>query len=318
MKKGLAWKKVQIFIHGHLLNPLWGSRKQRHDKRIQATVNAIEEYVLEHYLEAAVQKANKCQTGAAEQSKCVAASTMQTGPERVWSLWLQGEENAPALVRNCFASIRHYSGLETIVLDQNSLQQYISLPEVIVEKYKKGKIKACHFADICRVELLYQYGGYWMDATCLMTAPAPQNIQEADFFMPLTSPGIIGDYSGFQNCYIRAKKGSWLLKAWREMILDYWTHEEGLLDYFQHQIMFKTLVEKSSQGQKEYEKMPRITHEAAQQLWLLHGDEDYSEEKWAQYTRDSFFQKCSHKDSQLKSGSIKEYIVNKWHISEKN
>ena len=59
----------------------------------------------------------------------------------VWTLWLQGEKNAPQIVKNCFNSFRTYlKNRRLIVLDEHSIQKYISLPNYIIAKYKGGKI----------------------------------------------------------------------------------------------------------------------------------------------------------------------------------
>ena len=93
--------------------------------------------------------------------------------ERIFSIWLQGEENAPPIVKVCFASIRKNCTQDFVVLDEKTLFDWIQLPDYVVTKWKKGKIHPAHFTDICRLELLYQYGGIWADATDFIAAPFP-------------------------------------------------------------------------------------------------------------------------------------------------
>ncbi|MDR3208424.1 MAG: capsular polysaccharide synthesis protein [Rickettsiales bacterium] len=77
------------------------------------------------------------------------------------SFWLQGEENAPPLVRACLRSIRGNCRRQLILLDENTLSDYIELPGFVWDKYKGGDMRPAHFADIARVELLHNYGGFY-------------------------------------------------------------------------------------------------------------------------------------------------------------
>lgn len=38
---------------------------------------------------------------------------------------------------------------------------------------EKGNISNTQFSDILRINLLARYGGYWIDATCLLTQSTP-------------------------------------------------------------------------------------------------------------------------------------------------
>ena len=89
----------------------------------------------------------------------------------IWILWLQGVENAPEIVKKCIKSIKYYNGdKKIVVLTKDNLFDYIKLPKYIIEKWRKGIISNTHFSDIVRIELLYDYGGIWMDATTFCTS----------------------------------------------------------------------------------------------------------------------------------------------------
>ena len=130
---------TDIVIRGHVLVPLWWSRERRREKRCQVLTSAIPNY-FKRYLPAAA---------AILERKVI----KDDKDEKIWTLWLQGEDKAPPLVKACFKSIRKHCKQELIVLDENTIWDYITLPKEIVEKRKAGKIKHAHFADICRVEL---------------------------------------------------------------------------------------------------------------------------------------------------------------------
>ena len=60
-------------------------------------------------------------------------------PDKIWTCWLQGEEQAPPIVKKCLASIRRHSGgREVIVITEKNMWQYVSFPDFILRK-KKGR-----------------------------------------------------------------------------------------------------------------------------------------------------------------------------------
>ena len=159
----------KIGLFGHVFNPFWKTRMERRIRRTDLTAKIVPQY-FKRYLP------------AVKQVKEI-TPVKDDKNDKIFTLWLQGEDNAPALVKACFRSVRRHCKQELIVLDANTVFDYISLPEVIVKKYKSGKIGHAHFADICRVELLYKYGGYWLDSTGFVTAAIPDWIEKQDVFV---------------------------------------------------------------------------------------------------------------------------------------
>ena len=266
----------------HILNPIWYSREKRRKIRTDYLVDTADKY-FQRYLPV---------VKGVEETKVI----NNDKKEKIFSIWLQGEENAPDLVKACFKSVRRHCKQELIVLNEQTLFDYIKLPEKIMEKRKQGLIKNAHFADICRVELLYQYGGIWLDATGFVTEQIPQYIIDSDFFMFLVRPMGTFGYSFVQNCFIRARKGSYLLAAWRAMILDYWMHEDIELDYFMHQLLFRTLVTHDERGKKYFEQMPHVFQDGTHSLWWEYKDKPFDEKVFRDVTKNAFFQKTTFKD----------------------
>ena len=89
---------------------------------------------------------------------------------RIWFCWLQGLEQAPPLVKLCYEALgQKLPDREIVVIDAKNVFDYITLPEEIVEKWKRGIIGPAHFSDLIRLELLVRYGGYWIDATVYLS-----------------------------------------------------------------------------------------------------------------------------------------------------
>ncbi len=286
-----------VMLRGHILNWPWRSRIARRQVRSDVISNIIPRY-FKRYLPAAAnipeRKVEKNDKG-----------------EKIFTIWFQGEKNAPKLVKACFRSVRRHCSQELIVLDENTIFDYITLPAEIVKKYKDGKIAHAHFADICRVELLYEHGGIWLDATAFVTSPIPDWIIKEDFFVYLA--GNVGSpYSFMQNCFIRARQGAYLLDAWRAMILDYWMHENHNFDYFMHQLLFKTLVMNDARAKKYFAKMPHVDQDPTHMLWWDYQHKPFDKKTFDNVTSGAFFQKVTYRGSENPvPGSFADVMINK-------
>ena len=286
-----------VIVRGHILNWFWRSREKRRAVRSDVLATAIPRY-FKRYLPAAA---------AIKERKVV----KDDNNEKIFTIWLQGEENAPDLVKACFRSVRKNCKQELVVLDEATLNQYITLPDIIWKKRSEGKIKNAHFADICRVELLYEHGGIWLDSTGFATAPIPDWIIKEDFFVYMAGNKVGSPYSFMQNCFIRARKGAYLLDAWRAMILDYWIHDNHSFDYFMHQLLFKTLVMNDPRAKKYFAEMPHIDQDPTHALWWAYADKPFNQKVFDEVTSGAFFQKTTY--AQAKNppkGSFADVMVN--------
>lgn len=97
-------------------------------------------------------------------------------------LWWQGEDNAPEVVKACINSIKKNHNGKVIVLSESNYSKYSNIPEYIVRKMEQGKMSLTHFSDILRYNLLYNWGGAWIDATCLLTKPIPERCYANEYF----------------------------------------------------------------------------------------------------------------------------------------
>ncbi len=274
---------MKIVVYGHILNWPWRTREHRRAVRSDVISKVIPQYFKRYLPAAAAIKERKVENNDEN--------------DKIFSLWLQGEDKAPPLVQACFRNIRKHCKQELIVLDINTVFDYISLPQVIIDKYKAGKIAHAHFADICRVELLYNHGGYWLDSTGFATAEIPKWIEKEDFFVYMAGSKVGSPYSFMQNCFIRSRKGAYLLDAWRAMILDYWMNENSNFDYFMHQLLFKTLVENDARAKKYFEKMPHVDQDPTHALWWKYHNKPFNKKEFDKVTAGAFFQKTTYQQA---------------------
>lgn len=108
---------ANLLIKGHLLNPLWASHYERRRRRYRATITSAMKY-FQLYADAVEKMDPDCSTQPTDE------------PERVFTLWLQGEEAAPPIVKACLRSMRRHLRQELVVLDEKTLFEWISLPGI--------------------------------------------------------------------------------------------------------------------------------------------------------------------------------------------
>lgn len=289
---------TNLMLHAHILNPLWISRNERRNNRYLALQASRLKY-LSRYATDIKQMVPEAIDNSEE-------------PEHIFTLWLQGEDKAPELVKACIRSMRRCFSLPVVVLDSDSLWDWISLPDYIVDKWKKGIITNTHFSDICRIELLYQHGGVWSDATNYATSPIPDYIMDEDVFFFMAGRNTGGWYAGIQSCFIRAKRGNPLIGIWREAIYKYWKEEDSLIDYFTLHLLLLSIVKYNAVAIESYDKMPKILQDPTHALWFGHWNDPYTASEYDMLTKNSFFQKTSYKNPNVKEftpGSIADHMI---------
>lgn len=290
----LMMKKIVL---GHILNPYVLNAGKARARRYSVYSAAVQKYIRKYYLDSVRD------VPYTEAEKPVSR-------EKVFTLWLQGEENAPVLIRNCFGRMRKYcSDCDLVVLDQDSLVEYTDIPDYIWKKYRAGKIGMAHFSDICRLDLLYRYGGYWLDSTCFLTGTIPAFIRDSDFFAYMAGDRVKWNYGYIQNCFLHAWKGSYLMAVWRRILFEYWKWEDSTVDYLQHHLMFKTIIEEIPEAAADFARMPKADQYPTHELWHLRGDEPFDGKIAERVASDAFFQKTTYNTGRILEGSFKDCIV---------
>ena len=329
MTRGRFSTKACIVLRGHVLNWPWRSRLERRRARGAATRDAVcaylDRYVPEFLGMPYTPAADAGQTAPYGSGQPVPDSPGQTAPgnpiqpvsgdsckERIFSIWLQGEQSAPDIVKACWRSIRANSSRELVVLDSGSLGDWIEFPEHVTDKWRQGLIKPAHFTDICRVALLYRYGGYWMDATDFLPAELPEWIDDRDFFVYMSGERLRGWYAYIQNCFIRARRGNYLLALWLNAMLVYWSHEDSAIDYFVHQLLFRKAVGSDPRAAELFAAMPKIVQDPTHELWFGNASRPFDPELFRSLTAAAAFQKTEYRSSDAVSprpGSFADAVM---------
>lgn len=228
-------------------------------------------------------------------------------PRIVWTLWWQGEENAPDLVKVCIDSQRKAFtsiGAKVIVLTKDNWDNYISIPDYILKKVKSGKITLTHFSDIIRAELIKDYGGVWIDATVYCTKNVQEDIfnkglytikysQSSDFL-------TLRRWTGFLYGDV---KGSELFSFMSNAFKYYWNEKDALIAYLLIDYIIAIAYEKFDFIKKQIDEIEVSNRD----IWYLlrRLNEPFCESMWLSIVEDTTFLKLSYKNS-FNGGELRE------------
>ena len=211
---------------------------------------------------------------------------------QVWFCWLQGLENAPVIVKRCYESLTKNLGNKSItILDKDNMFDYISLPNYIVEKWKKGIIGQAHFSDLVRLELLKKYGGYWIDTTVFCTdASITKDIDKQPLFMySFYYFGFNPEIMETNNWFIHSTTNANILCLTQKMLYEYWKNNNRAVNYFIFHLFMTIACEFYD---KEYAAMPIVSQANAHILATYIG-EQYNQSKYEMLKKCTGFHKLS-------------------------
>ena len=185
----------------------------------------------------------------------------------IWVCWLQGEKNMPEVCKICLNALRkHANGHELVVLTLDNYMHYCSIPDYIVDTYKKGKIIHAHFADIIRTCLLYEKGGVWIDATLLSTRSLPDVFFSSEFYSCKFPPKRYFIEDGrWQNYFLCATPGSPMFQFVRMCFFEYLKKDIPFVDYFLMNYFMKIGYDKVPEIRRVIDELPYNN----QQTWDL-------------------------------------------------
>jgi mannosyltransferase OCH1-like enzyme len=173
----------------------------------------------------------------------------------IWTCWLQGYENAPPIVKVCINSMRKYSnGYDVIIITEDNLSDYVSMPDFIIKKYKAGIISATQFSDLLRTLLLINYGGIWLDATVLLTQKIPQILLDSDLFV-FQSSILHNEYQPCSSWFIIAKKNNPVLLRVFEIMASYWKNNSQLINYFLFFVTVQLVITYDNEAKQLWQKI---------------------------------------------------------------
>ena len=157
----------------------------------------------------------------------------------VFVCWFQGEENMPPLIKACVDSIKRNLPMDITsfrLITFDNMMEYVTLTEDIINKFNEGIISYTHLSDALRMELLYRYGGMWIDATYYISREIPREIFTEKLFSTafdkiLWGLDIMKSRWNSSFWFVR-DKGNKAIQFVMEGLWQYWEIENELIDYF--------------------------------------------------------------------------------------
>lgn len=213
---------------------------------------------------------------------------------KVWVCWLQGLEQAPALVQQCYRSLqKNLPDREIVLLTEENYRNYVTLPDYICRKAEAGIIPKAQFSDLLRLELLIRHGGTWIDSTVLCTGgEIPAYMLESDLFMFQTlKPGLDGHPTAVSNWFMTACTNHPILQLTQALLYAYWEKKNVLVDYFIFHLFFQLAVEAYPE---EWNKVVPFSN-AVPHILLLRLFTAYEPEVWESIKKMTPFHKLTYK-----------------------
>lgn len=179
--------------------------------------------------------------------------------EAIWVFWYQGEESMPEIVKLCYKSICiNSNGHPVYLLTKDNIINYINIPDYIWKLVESGSMTYTHLSDILRINLLYKYGGLWMDSTLFVTAPIVTDRFGSLFYSIKNKPHVKGTISNYRwaSFFLYARKGSLAFKVFRDLFYIYTKENSTMIDYFLIDYFFDLLYKKNEVFRKEVDSIP--------------------------------------------------------------
>lgn len=163
----------------------------------------------------------------------------------VWSMWWQGEESLPEVLKICYEShkrhIASHNNIEYVLITQYNYKNYVEVPQYIKDKLGKKIISFTHFSDLLRVLLLEKYGGAWIDITLFVARPIDITMFNSSFYsinLTDSNHSYWGVGQHLTKCQwagfflVSPMPHSCLFRYIKECMLKYWKRYTYPIDYF--------------------------------------------------------------------------------------
>jgi hypothetical protein len=179
-------------------------------------------------------------------------------PRVVWTLWLQGWDTAPPLVRACLTSWQRRNPEWTIrALSREDVGRYLDLPSVY-PSVDFSLLSPAAFSDMVRLALLSEYGGVWVDSTVFCARPLQRwldNCLSTGFFA-FHRPGPDRMISSW---FLVARPHHPMVDEWRERVRDYWEHRAAPDGYFWLHQLFAAAYQARPWFREMWDATPKLS-----------------------------------------------------------
>ena len=225
---------------------------------------------------------------------------------KIWQFWMQGNQDNIPIVKMCLDSINNTkpSNVERIIITKDNLKKYAKISDNIYKKFDNNLISITHLSDILRMNLLYNYGGIWLDATIYSSNKFDAVFNNNFWTIKRKAEDIAyipkGKWTGYA---IGGVKDNLIFYLMNNLFEKYWEEYDVLIDFFLIDLFLELLYRRVPQVKKYIDKV-NYNNINVHELWQLLSIE-YTEEKWKKIIRNTDFFKLSWriKQQEVKNGN---------------
>lgn len=201
--------------------------------------------------------------------------------------------------------------MELVIITEENYDQYISLPEIILQKVENDGISFVHLSDIIRAILLYKYGGLWLDSTLFVSSPIPEEIFLYTFYTRNMPETQYCTKAMWANWFMYTIPGSKLFQFVWEAFYYYLTRYDTITYYFTLDYFMAIACNLFPEVEKQFHQVP-FNNEGGFELGK-HLKENFDSEKFNIYTSKSWIHKVTYKikwrEGEKKEESVYGYII---------
>lgn len=217
--------------------------------------------------------------------------------KKIWVCWWQGESRAPELVRRCIDSIKRNAGdAEVIVITDDNCSQYVTFPDYVTDKVRRGIFSRTFFSDMLRFNLLSHYGGMWLDSTFFASGNVSRylelplwTIKRPDYLHGSVAAGRFANYSIACDDQHR-----WMFRVMLDFLYNYVRTNNRHIDYLMVDYATVLAMMHFPEIAEAYSKIEPNNPDCDELVKLL--GEPYDEAKWAQLRQDTNLFKLTWKE----------------------
>lgn len=233
---------------------------------------------------------------------------------RIFVCWLQGEDQAPKIVKECIQSIRKNAPAdsEVIVIDKDNLFEYVDVDQFFVDYVNRGKITLTFFSDIIRFSLLKKYGGLWIDATVFVTDRIPDYCFEKIYSIQYTNgenTNRVNDFYGRLTSFLIGGDVGYPLFAFcLDIFKLYLVKHKQILEGHLINIVYAIFYREISFAKNDIDaigvnntNVERLSHVANWQ---------FDEKMVSEITKDQIFHKLNWRNLYVEEGTVYSYLKN--------
>jgi hypothetical protein len=184
---------------------------------------------------------------------------MKSTPKILWSLWLQGWENAPEIVKACARTAAALNpNWDIRMLDLQSAGQLLKDDPLFLDTRNKN-LQPETFSDIIRICLLRKHGGVWADATVYFLKPLDSWLHEnmRSGFCAFAWPPD----RRLSSWFLAAAPDHYMISHWHEACRQYWSGRKSRDQYFWFHALFFQAVAANPEFKQLWSETPDLSSE---------------------------------------------------------